>query len=192
MDDNTKYPSNYYNPVDLRNLLRLLASQNTMWTRSYVVSYISNIDDLPVLENRLYVNVMDFTKLFNIYYGDESSDIFDGLFRAYVRELINTLKLLVENFTGQTINTQQALIKAREDWNNAGNELALFLSSINPYWEYTQFQRLISDHIEMTIDQIDQRLIKNYDYEIHQYDFIEYHSLMIADILVNGIIDMFY
>ena len=184
MDNVSNFPNNYYSPVELKNLFRLLASQNSMWTRSYIVSVTSNLDDIVVLENRLYMNVIDFSDVFNIYFTNEITAEFEFLFREYIGDLIEVLSLLKTNNTN--------LANAKEKWNSTGSLIAQFLNKINSYWKFNQFQTLILDHIEMTTDQMQQRLRREYAYEVHQYDFIEYHSLLIADDLSNGIIEMFY
>lgn len=192
MDNISNLPNNYYSIEELRNLFRLLATQNSMWTRSYIVSVMSNLDDIVVLENRLYMNVIDFSDVFNIYYTKEITVEFESLFREYIGDLIEVTNLLKANYTYPETNTGQQVTNAKEKWNSTGSLIAKFLSNINFYWQFDQFQTLILDHIAMTIDQMQQRLRHEYAYEVHQYDFIEYHSLLIADDLSNGIIGMFY
>lgn len=190
---NTAYTlNNFYSTEELKNRLRLISTQNTMWTRNYIVSYVSDLEDIVVLENRLYVNAIDFRQVFNVYYDDEVSAKVESLLRNYISNLIETLRLTKANYLSPETSSQEDLIKAEENWKIAGIELAQYLSNINTYWKLEQIQTLIIDHIEMTIDQMQQRLRKEYAYEVHQYDFIEYHSIMIADILSKGIIDMFY
>lgn len=190
---NTAYTlNNFYSTEELKNRLRLISTQNTMWTRNYIVSYVSDLEDIVVLENRFYVNAIDFRQVFNVYYDDEVSAKVESLLRNYISNLIETLRLTKANYLSPETSSQEDLIKAEENWKIAGIELAQYLSNINTYWKLEQIQTLIIDHIEMTIDQMQQRLRKEYAYEVHQYDFIEYHSIMIADILSKGIIDMFY
>ena len=50
---------------------------------------------------------------------------------------------------------------------------------------------MILDHIEMTMIQMKQRIRRESALAIYQYDFIEYHSLMIADYISQGIVAMF-
>ncbi len=198
MDNSSNLPNNYYNQEELKNLLRLLATQNSMWTRSYIVSFISNLDDTLVLEDRIYMNVIEFINVFNIYYSNEVSAKLESLLRKYVRDLTKVLSLLKANYISQinnplipNTNLSQELMRAKERWNNTGEEIAKFLASINSNWQFDQFKTLILDHIEMTTEEMKQRLRREYAYEVHQYDLIEYHSLLIADILSNGIIAMF-
>lgn len=199
MDNTLNFPSNYYSPQELRNLLRLLASQNSMWTRSYIVSYVADLDDIVVLEDRLNMNAIDFRNVFNVYYSKEISEEFEFLLREYIRDMIQYLSLLKRNYIRQSspsqglnTNLEEELANTKENWNATGIEIAAFLSSINSNWPFEQMKTLILDHIEMTTHQMEQRLRKDYTYEVSQYDFIEYHSLLIADVINNGIIEMFY
>lgn len=94
MAEDSSRQNNYYNPIELNNLIRLLCTQNTMWTRNYIVSYISVNDDTIVVENRLYENARDFRNVFIIYYKSEISDVLESLLRKYTNYMIETLKFL--------------------------------------------------------------------------------------------------
>lgn len=199
MDNSQSYTINYYSKEELKNLLRLLASQNSMWTRSYVVSYVSGLDDIIVLENRLNMNAIDFRNVFSIYFGTKISMELETLLRAYIKSMTEVLSLLKRNYLSLSNNAsspnlvlEQNLKSATDNWNAIGIEIANFLASINPNWQAMQMETLILDHIEMTRDMMEQRLRRDYAYEVNQYDFIEYHSLLIADVISNGIIEMFY
>lgn len=192
MKHTSKASNNLYSPNQLKDLIRLLATQNTMWTRNYIVSYIANLDDIVVLENRIIMNLIDIKNIFAMYYNNELATNLESLLRDYLNKLIDTLRLLKINFSSPNTKYQQELIVAQENWYKAGNELARFLSEINPNWDFNQLQTLILDHIEMTTDQMSQLLQGKYAFEVHQYDFIEYHSLMIGDYISDGIINMFY
>ncbi len=183
MAEDSSRQNNYYNPIELNNLIRLLCTQNTMWTRNYIVSYISVNDDTIVVENRLYENARDFRNVFIIYYKSEISDVLESLLRKYTNYMIETLKFLQKKVEG--------LEQAEENWISTGIELAEFLSNINTFWQLNQIQNMILDHIEMTMIQMKQRIRREYALEIYQYDFIEYHSLMIADYISQGIVAMF-
>lgn len=192
MRQSSNSPNIFYNQDQLKSLIRLLATQNSMWTRNYIVSYLANLDDITVLENRILLNVIDIKNVFNVYYSNESSSNLESLLRVYVSDLLDTLRLLKVNYNSSTNTYPQVLLDAQEKWNMTGTELAEFLSEINPNWDYNLLQTLILDHIKMTSDQMIQRLRGDYAFEVHQYDFIEYHVLLIADYISKGIIDMFY
>jgi hypothetical protein len=177
--------NNYYSPEELNKLLRLLYSQATMWTRAYIVSVFSDMEDIEVVENRLYESGRDLSNLFRVYFSDDISNQFENHIREYYNYFIETVQYL-------KVNNMDLASESEDKWRSKGVELAQFLSSINPYWELQQFLDLIQDHIDMTKDQIMQRLNKEYALEVYHYDFIEYHSLMIADIISAGIINLFY
>ena len=192
MNCTSNLPNDFYSPDQLKALLRLLSTQNSMWTRNYIVSYIANLDDVIVLDNRVLMNVIDIKNVFSVYYTDEISSNLESLLRNYISRLSDVLKLLKINYANPTITSQKDLMLAQRYWDNSAVEIAQFLSEINPNWSLDQLQTLILDHIEMTRNQMIKRLQSDYTFEIHQYDFLEYHSLMIADYIYEGIINMFY
>lgn len=183
MEDNLRKKNSYYNPIELNNLLRLLCTQNSMWTRNYIVSYVSMNDDIIVVENRLYENAIDLKNVFNVYYKSEISDDLEILLRKYTSNMIETLISLKKE--------AREIEHTKENWIYTGIELSEFLSNINFEWQLNQIQNMILDHIEMTVIQMEQRIRREYALEIYQYDFIEYHSLMIADFISKGIVAMF-
>lgn len=183
MDNQANIAQNFYSVDDLRNHFRLLWSQNIMWTRFLIISLISKSDDILVVTNRLFENPRDFSNLLKLYYGDAQSKEFEQLFQDYITL---TIKLIKDYILGN-INTEtetQLYEKAAQ--------IATFLSSINPYWNQNLLQKLLFDHLDMTKDEIMKRLNKDYAADVYLYDFIEYHALMIADIMSNGLIRQFY
>ena len=68
MDETTSTTSGYYSSADLRNILRQLWSQYSVWSRFYIVSRMADLDDLDVVTNRLYEVPIDLYNVLRIYY----------------------------------------------------------------------------------------------------------------------------
>jgi len=191
VNNNMNRNQRFYTPTDLRSVLRLLWSQNIMWTRFYIISAMSKLSDIEVVNNRLLENPMDFANVLSIYYGDNVAKEFEDLFREH---LILTIKLVNSYIAAGTTTTgnKSTITEVEKKWYENANQLATFLSTINPYWDQQMLQNLFYNHLDMTKDEILKRLNNEYAAEVYLYDFIEYHTQMIAEIMANGIIKQFY
>ena len=185
MDKNMNENKSYYTPEDLKNILRMLWSQNIMWTRSFIISASSKLNDIEVVTNRLLENPRDFANVFRIYYGDKIANEFEDLFREHLNLVIKVVYSYIEGNSATITETERK-------WYENASQLATFLSSINPYWDKKTLQNLFYNHLDMTKDQILKRLNNQYAADVYLYDFIEYHALMIAGIMADGIIKQFY
>lgn len=185
MDKNINENKSFYTPEDLKNILRMLWSQHIMWTRSYIISAISKLNDIEVVTNRLLEKPRDFANVLRIYYGDKIANEFEDLFREHLTLVVNLVISYIEGNSADITETERK-------WYENATQLATFLSSINPYWDIKTLQNLFYNHLDMTKDQILKRLNNQYAADVYLYDFIEYHALMIADIMADGIIKQFY
>lgn len=181
--DNTNRTSGYYSPEDLRNVLRQLWSQYSLWTRFYMVSKMASLDDLEVVSDRLYRVPIDISNLFLIYYNQNSVQELENLFREQVTL---TIRIIDEITAGQNINTTQA------DWRANAGRISLLLTRLNPNWNLQTLENLFYNHLDMVVDEAQKRVTRQYSADVFAYNFIEYHTLMTADYIWNGIINQFY
>lgn len=176
---------NYYSREDLRNILRQMGSQYTMWTRFLLVSKASNINDQEVVENRLYEVARDFSNLLLIYYDKSSVDKISTITRNQIKLIIDLIDILLyqdENKSNKAIEALQT---------NSKN-LAAALQALNPYFNENILTNSFYGLITMTVDEILKRKTKQYALDVYQYNFIEYQILMIADFLWEGFLHEFY
>lgn len=181
--DSANNTTGYYSSEDLRNLLRQLMSQYSLWTRFYIVSKMDDLGDLEVITNRLYEVPIDFYNLLRIYYGSNSAQEFENLLRE---QITLTIQIIGEIKDGQSVDTTQ------ESWKKNADQISQLLSQLNPYWNMQTFQNLFYNHLDMMEYEAQKRVSRQYAADVYEYNFIEYHTLMFADYIWNGIINQFY
>jgi len=76
-------------------------------------------------------------------------------------------------------------------WYANADDIASFLSAINPYWNRNMWQTMLYDHLMMTENEAGQILTGQYDTSIEQYDVIQKEALAMGDYMANGIIRQF-
>lgn len=182
MNNNSK---NYYTKDSLRSTLWLLFHQESMWSRSYLVSKIAHLDDTEILSNRLYETAMGLSYVFSVYFGPTIANKFEQLLRNYIHSTI----LYIDNI--QTGNSQ-LLLGIRKDWENNGTSLAYYISSLLPTIDSDMLKNLFLNHIDMIIHQAEKRLNKDYVSDVSEYDLLDYLTSSISDVIWQGFMNQFY
>lgn len=176
---------NFYTPqINLINIFRKLWQEHVMWTRSFLTSTVFNTPDLDFTTARLLRNPEDFANILKHYYGSDKAAKFEQLFKDHLliaASLVNNLK---------AGNTEAAQEDERKWYQNA-DEIAIFLSSINPYWPKDQWQSLLHDHLKMTKEEASDLLTGQYPASIIIFDEIVNQGLMMADLMAWGIMMQF-
>ena len=171
---------NSANPIMIMNTFRKLWQQHVMWTRSFIISTAENLEDLDLVTKRLLRNPSDFADVLKMFYGSQKADQFKVLFEQHLliaADLVNNAK--AGNVEGAD--------EARKKWYANADEIAEFLSSINPYWSKEEWQMLLYDHLKMTGKEATLRLNKQYADDINIFDDIEDEALRMADYMTSGI-----
>lgn len=173
---------NFTNHTRLLNALRKLWEQHVMWTRSFIISTLSNLDDLEYVTERLLRNPTDFAIVLGIFYGEDKARKFQDLLREHLliaANLVNAVK------TNDTV----VINDARTKWYENADEIAAFLSFINPYWNQAMWRDMLYDHLKMIENGVMYRLTKDYSKDIENYDMIETQALQMADLMWEGIMN---
>ncbi len=165
---------------NLTNEFRKLWEQHVMWTRSFIISTASNLPDLPLVTKRLLRNPMDFANLLRPFYGKQKADEFEKLLTDH---LLIAATLVNDAKAGNASGVEQA----RKQWYSNADDIAKFLSSINPYWSFKEWQSLLYDHLRMTEAEAVYELTQKHDESITLYDSIEDEALRMADLMASGI-----
>lgn len=166
--------------VCLMNRLRQLWEQHVYWTRFFIISTAANLGDLKFVTNRLLENPKDFEKLLASFYCRSTAEQFEKLFTQHLliaADLVNALK---DNETDKAN-------AARQKWYENANEIACFLSSINPYWEKSKWDSMLKSHLKMTEKEATLRLEGKYEEDVKIFDKIETEALEMADYMFCGI-----
>ncbi len=167
--------------ICLMNRIRQLWGQHVYWTRFFIISTAAELDDLEPVTKRLLQNPKDFARLFTPIYGMKAAGQFEALFTQHLliaAELVNAAK----NGQADKVNL------ARKKWYKNADEIAEFLSSINPCWSESKWKDMLYSHLEMTEKEATLRLQGNYAADIQAFDEIESQGFKMADYMFCGII----
>jgi hypothetical protein len=177
--------SNCKNQINVFNIFRNLWEQHVFWTRAFIISTASDLDDLELVTERLLRNPTDFAVVLKNFYGVEKARTFEALLKEHLliaASLVNNIK------SGNT----EAAYDDRRKWHKNADEISVFLGEINPHWSSRQFRSLFYDHLKMTEEEAVYRLNGKYASDIAIFDSIEAQALQMADFMAFGILNQFF
>lgn len=181
-DNTTEKTTN--SQIDLNNMMRMLWEQHVYWTRMAIISAAENIGDVNLVTKRLLKNPTDFENALLPYYGKEKAEMFSELLKEHLLMADQLVK-------AAKAGNSNAAADIRKKWYANADDIANFLSEINPYWSVSEVRRMFYDHLAMTESEAISRLNKDYAADIMQFDKIEQQALKMADMFTKGIIQQF-
>jgi hypothetical protein len=157
---------------------------HTIWTRSYIVSAISNRYDQPYVLDRLLQNQQDIGNLIKPYYGEAAGNKLAGL----LKEHILIAGKIVE---AAKANKQDDVKKLETDWHRNADDIAKFLSDANPNWAFKELQDMLYAHLQLITEIVLSCLKGDWKADIAATDKNEVHMIHLANILTEGIVRQF-
>ena len=128
----------------------------------------------------------DIGNVLGLYYGNTIGNTFERLF-------YNQLNLTIQVIDAYIQKEPDAL---SEDTIRLLDEntylIANLFSQINPNLNQRELEDLFCCQLELTREELLKRINKDYMGDVNLYDFIEYHALMFADIITEGLTKQFY
>ena len=170
--------------LDLKNVMRKLWEQHMLWTRLTITSIIKDLPDVDLVTNRLLRNPIDFKKALKPFYGDEIASKFSVLLTSHLVIAAELVKAAKAGYNKEAAD-------AEKRWYANADEIAAFLSRINPYWSQEDWRTMLYEHLKMTKSEAVNILSNNYAESIAEYDEIENQGLKMADVMAEGIVKQF-
>lgn len=170
--------------VQLKTDMQKVWIDHTIWTRSYIVSALSDLPDQKDVLNRLLQNQQDIGNVIKPYYGEEAGNKLAGLLTEHI---LIAGKIVAAAKAGN----QSEVAKLEKDWHKNADDIAKFLSAANPNWEFKELQDMLYTHLKMITEMVLSYLKGDWKSNIATTDKNEIHMIHFADILTEGIIKQF-
>ena len=133
---------------------------------------------------RLLRNPADIAAVFQPLYGNKIADRLNKL-------ITDHLVLAAQLVKAAKAGDSAAAADIERRWYANADEIAAFLSSINPYWSKEKMMQMWHQHLALVKAQAVARLNKDYALDIAFYDEGEQLLLEMADEFTEGIIKQF-
>jgi hypothetical protein len=167
--------------TDLRNGMRKLWLDHTTYTRSYIVSALAALPDLPVITQRLLRNQDDIGNAIKPIYGDEAGKKLAALLRDHILIAADIVK-------AAKANDAKGVDAGQKKWRGNADDIATFLAAANPAWKKPALTDHLYKHLDFVTNQVVARIKADWPADIQAYDTGNEHMLMFADVLTDGII----
>jgi hypothetical protein len=168
-----------------QHAMRKLWEDHITWTRLAIVSFVHDLPDLPATQARLLRNQTDIGNAIKPYYGRAAGNQLTALLKEHI---VGAVALLQAAKAGD----QGAIDQRTAEWYANGSEIADFLHEANPHnWPRRALRQMMKGHLDQTLREAVHRLQGDYDADIHDYDEIHQHILVMADALSAGIVKQF-
>jgi hypothetical protein len=170
--------------IDLKNGMRKLWTDHTVWTRMYIVESLNDSPATGSAATRLLKNQEDLGNAIKPIYGDAAGTKLTGLLKDHI-----LIAVAIINDVKAKNTKAQAADEAR--WTSNADEIAIFLAGANPNWPLPVLKDLMHMHLSTTKDELVARYTANYPGDVKAYDQLYEHILKMSDALSDGIVKQF-
>jgi hypothetical protein len=165
----------------LHDSMRKLWADHVIWTRSFVVSALSDLPDRDAATNRLLKNQDDIGNAIQAFYGDEAGTKLTALLRGYITVAADLVMALKAG------DAAKAEVEQKR-WVANADEIAGFLAKANPSsWPLEDARKMMRKHLDLTTVAVKARLDKDWEADVAAYEKIHDQALRMADMLTEGI-----
>lgn len=168
----------------LKGDLRKLWTDHVMWTRLYIVSALSGLNDKEHVLARLLKNQEDIGNAIKPYYGEAAGNKLTELLKDHI---LIAGKVVDAAKSGNKANLE----KFNKEWYKNADNIADFLSKANPNWSYADLKGLLEKHLELITEDVTARLVKDWDASNAALDKGMDHIIKLADTLSSGVVKQF-
>ena len=164
--------------------MRKLWEDHIAWTRNYIISALSGLEDKDPVAQRLLQNQVDIGNAIKPVYGEQAGAQLTNLLKEHILIATEVVKVAKEN-------NKSALDTSSKKWYSNADDIAQFLSAANPNWPQATLKDMLYKHLEYTTGEVVSRLKKDWKEDIGFYDKNHMHMLMMSDTLTDGIVKQF-
>ncbi|HHU55568.1 MAG TPA: LysM peptidoglycan-binding domain-containing protein [Acholeplasmataceae bacterium] len=182
---------NYSRPIrinrsvlGLNNLMRMLWEQHITWTRIVIMDIVYDLPETPFAINRLLRNPQDFGNAFRRFYGDVVAQRITVLFTEH-------LTLAADIVVAAKENNQARVEELNSQWFRNADDIAKLLASINPFWSFVEWQKMLYEHLELVTNEALNFINNRLEANVALYDEMERQALGMADTMTEGIVRQF-
>lgn len=153
----------------------------SMWLRALLISMAQNLEDKESVTHQMYSIPTDFYNIFRVFYGPAISQQFLNLLSGFTTNARNLIASLISG-DDESVNSNLSQMY------QTVNDLAVFLSRINVYWDEDQWSYLLNQFVRLFVDEVIAYLSGNYEQEIQIYKRLDDLTDIMGSYMARGII----
>jgi hypothetical protein len=171
--------------AQFHDAMRQLWSDHVTWTRFFIVSAAADLPDKAATTQRLLQNQTDIGAAVGSIYGKTAGDKLTALLKDHI--------LIAADLVGAAKAGNTARVDSlNRKWQGNADDISVFLNGANPkHWPVATLKSAMRTHLDQTLTEATHQLKGDYTASARDFDAIEKHILMMADVLSDGIIAQF-
>jgi hypothetical protein len=184
MDNNETYERPKMTVDELSNWVHGLWDEHVLWTRLAIISIANNLPDTELVISRLLNNATQFGILFANFFSPDIARQFAILMREH-------LVIAVELVRAAKRGDADEVARLEKEWYRNADEIAKFLSEINPHWSEEEIREMMHEHLALTENEAVAILNNRWEESIDLFSKIEHQAYMMANTYIEGLIAQF-
>nr|WP_315021795.1 hypothetical protein [uncultured Aminipila sp.] len=170
------------NQMDLVFEARMIWRDLATWIQSYLVSVFAGFGNQDSIEAKLKGVTLEFGDVLSTVFGGEFGEQYENL----ITNWLNTFKLLVFSQINSDINAINGYTKQLYD---DIDQIAIFLSEINPFWIENEWKALLYRFNDMIIKELSAYMNKEYTNAVESFDSLLNLTSIIGNYYSNGLLN---
>lgn len=170
--------------VYYRNDMRSLWEEHVAWTRMAIISLIFKLPDVDFVIIRLLQNATDMGNMVRKLYGDLAATTYSNLIKEHLLFAADLVKSVLAG-------DMEAAKNAENKWYMNADQIAKFLSSVNPFLPENVVKEMFYRHLELTKQEAVFMMNMDYQKDIEVYDAIEKQAREMADTISDAMIKLY-
>lgn len=170
--------------VDLKSQMRRLWGEHVAWIQMTVSSLVLDSPDASSVVARLLRTATDMGDSLRPFYGNQVGDAYSQLLEEHITlagDLINASKK----------GNIESAERIEKSWYRNGDEISVFINSINPYISLPEFKKMFREHLDMAKQEVVSMMNKDYGAYVAKFDMMLTGGLEIADVISDAIIQQY-
>lgn len=164
--------------------MRKLWADHVVWTREYIVAAVAGTPDADAAAARLLKNQEHIGNAIVPYYGEGAGGALTDLLKQHIM-------IAVDLVAAAKSGNEEEFQKEDRRWFANAEEIASFLSGVNPNWPKKDVADLLDLHLSLTKKEAVARLSAKWDEDVAAFDDIFTEIMTVSDTLSGGIIKQF-
>jgi hypothetical protein len=152
--------------------------------RNYLISTVSDSPNTQLVAKRLLKNQDDIGNAFAQFYGSAVGKTITDLLQEHIL-------IAVDLISAARLNNTSEFKELDSKWHKNADEIAKALSDLNPSWPYKTMQKMLYEHLNLTHQEINAQLKKDWPADIAAFDKSFDQILEMAVDFAQGIISQF-
>lgn len=171
--------------VNFENHFRRLWIDHVLWTSNYITSATTaGAGDQKQVLTRLLKNQEDIGNAIKPVYGEKAGNTLTKLLKEHI--------VLAGKIVDAAKSGNKTLVnQLNKEWYKNADDIAAFLSDINPYLKIEDLKKLLYMHLKLVTNDLMASLAKDWNARIISIDEGISHIILMADAISTGVVKQF-